>query len=155
MTVRFIPIPAEPARFYRHGGQDAYGLVPERAEASTGEGTPCRHCLRQVPAGAAYLILAYRPFTGLNPYTETGPIFVCADDCVRRGDGFPKEFLSSAQYLVRGYSENERIIYGTGHIIPTEEIERHCAILFDQELVDFIHIRSASNNCFQCRVERI
>lgn len=154
MSLRFMPIPTENARAYRNCTTDAYGLAPERVARSAGSGTPCRHCMTQVPEGKPYLILAHRPFAGLNPYTETGPIFLCADSCDAGGPEFPTHMLSSAQYIIGGYSEAERIIYGTGAVVPTAEIEARCEALFARDDVAFMHIRSASNNCFQCRLER-
>lgn len=68
------------AAHYRAGGLDAYGLPPER-HVVQGGGVPCRHTLRLLPEGAPYLIVAHRPFRDLNPYTETGPIFLAAEEC--------------------------------------------------------------------------
>ena len=59
----------------RAGGGDAYGNPAERT-ISDGEGNPCRHCLGFVPKGEEMLILAHRPFGAVQPYAETGPIFV-------------------------------------------------------------------------------
>lgn len=154
MPIRFMPLPTDMVTALRNRQPDAYGLMPERVAASGGTGTPCRHCLRQVPEGAPYLIAAHRPFAGLNPYTETGPIFLCADECPCGGSGFPEDLLTSPGYIVRGYSADERIVYGTGAVIATPEIEARCLTLFDRPEIAFIHIRSASNNCFLCRAER-
>jgi hypothetical protein len=84
---------------------------------------PCRHCLQQVPKGQGYLILAHRPFETRNPYAETGPIFLCADDCAPAAPGpdLPP-MLASPHYIVRGYSADERIVYGTGQVVPTGRI---------------------------------
>jgi len=79
---RFIAVPTETARRYQSGGLDANGQAPERA-VSNGNGNPCRHCLTFIPEGAPMLILAHRPFPDLQPYAETGPIFLCADTCSR------------------------------------------------------------------------
>lgn len=153
MTIRFLAIDAATTWALRTGN-DAYGRPAETAGLSTGVGTPCRHCLRQVPAGQPYLVMAHRPFTALHPYTETGPIFLCADDCTGAGFDFPAAILTAPHYIVRGYDANERIIYGTGAVIPTNAIMARCEQLFIQDQVAFIHIRSASNNCFLCRVDR-
>lgn len=153
MPLRFTPIPTAVAVALRHG-TDAYGLPPERVAASSGSGTPCRHCLRQVPAGAPYLVLAHRPSAGLNPYTETGPIFLCADPCAAADGGFPAAILTASAYITRGYSADERIVYGTGTVTPTDQIEARCADLLTRADIAFVDIRSASNNCFLCRVRR-
>jgi hypothetical protein len=56
--------------------------------------------------------------------------------------------------IVRGYSADERIVYGTGAVVATDRIEETAATLFARDDVAFVHVRSASNNCFQCRIDR-
>jgi len=154
MPITFTAIPTAIARAYQAGQPDAYGLVPERA-ISDGGGIPCRHCLKQVPAGAPYLILAHRPFPNLQPYAETGPIFLCADPCARGGDSVDlPEILNSPSYILRGYSARDRIIYGTGKVTPRADIAAAAAALLGREDVAYAHVRSASNNCYQLRIDR-
>ncbi|MCC5971820.1 MAG: DUF1203 domain-containing protein [Pararhodobacter sp.] len=150
----FIPLSDVIAAHYRQGGADAYGQPPER-RVSDGSGIPCRHSLRLVPKGVPYLVLAHRPFDGLNPYTETGPIFLSAEagPGAVPGPDLPA-FLTSTHYITRGYSADERIIYGTGAVVATSQIIDACAGLLARAEVAFVHIRSASNNCFHVRVER-
>lgn len=150
----FIPLPAADIAHYRAGGRDAYGLEPER-RISDGGAIPCRATLRMVPAGAPYLIVAHRPFQGLNPYTETGPIFVSADPLppAEPGPELP-EFLRSPQYILRGYSADERIVYGTGAVVETGRLIAASRALLDRPGIAFLHIRSAANNCFHVRVEK-
>lgn len=152
--LRFVPIPTEIARAYQAGGADCYGLLPER-QVSDGGGNPCRHCLRMIPKGAGMLVLAHRPFGALQPYAETGPIFLCADACAA-GDGVEvPEILASPDYILRGYGADERIVYGTGGVVPTGRIAERAAELLADARVEFVHVRSARNNCFQLRVERV
>jgi len=150
----FIPLSDATAAHYRQGGPDAYGQPPEK-RISDGGAIPCRHSLQLVPRGEPYLIVAHRPFEGLNPYTETGPIFLSADDAPGPlpAPELPA-FLTSPQYIVRGYSADERILYGTGAVVATGRIIEACAALLARSEVAFVHIRSASNNCFHVRVER-
>ena len=150
----FLPLTDAEAAHYRAGGRDAYGLLPERRVVQGG-GVPCRHTLTMLPEGTPYLIVAHRPFAGLNPYTETGPIFLAAEDLpgAAPSPDLPP-FLTSPAYIVRGYSADERIIYGTGAVTPTADIPAACARLFQRPEVAFVHVRSASNNCFHVRVER-
>lgn len=82
--IRFSPIPTDTARALQTGGLDAYGMLPER-KLSDGGGNPCRHCLGMIPEGAEMLVLAHRPFPALQPYAETGPIFLCAAPCAAGG----------------------------------------------------------------------
>ncbi|MGL4310662.1 MAG: DUF1203 domain-containing protein [Paracoccaceae bacterium] len=145
---------ADHASAYRKGAPDANGQAPERT-ISDGEGNPCRHCLDFVPKGRPMLILAYRPFQTINPYAELGPIFLCGDDCERHaGRGLPPILKSSPDYLLRGYDSSERIVYGTGGVVPVARVEHRLTELFAMPTVDFVHIRSARNNCFQLRVDK-
>lgn len=150
----FIPLPAAAVAHYRTGGHDAYGLRPE-PRISDGGAIPCRATLRMVPEGAPYLIVAHRPFQGLNPYAETGPIFLSADPLppAEPGPELPK-FLRSPQYILRGYSADERIVYGTGAVVDTPRLIDAARALLNRADLAFLHIRSATNNCFHVRVER-
>lgn len=154
MSIRFLPMPTETAAAYWNGGKDAYGLTPER-QISDGDGVPCRHCLRLVSAGSPYLILAHRPFPGLQPYAETGPIFLHAERCEAHepSEDMPP-MLVSRDYILRGYSAEDRILYGTGAVVANADVPDYAAKLLEREGVAYVHIRSARNNCYQCRVER-
>ncbi|MEC3862342.1 DUF1203 domain-containing protein [Mesobacterium sp. TK19101] len=154
MAIRFDAIPTEQVRALQSGGLDANGQVPER-RISDGVGVPCRHCLKLVPKGEFYLVLAYRPFAMIHPYAEVGPIFLCAKECVSGSvEAKLPDFLVSDSYILRGYDTDERIVYGTGRVTPTVEITSYCKALLRRPEIDFVHIRSASNNCFHVRVER-
>lgn len=138
----------------RVGGPDANGLPAERA-VSDGKGKPCRCCLDQVPNGADMLVLSARPFPKLQPYAEQGPIFLCATDCAPfAGKMMPPIFTASASYLLKAYSPDNRIIYGTGKITPTGQVEEYASTLFARSDVAYIDVRSASNNCFLTRIYR-
>ncbi len=153
MTIRFTPIPTAVARAYQAGGLDANGQPPER-HVSDGDGNPCRHCLKMIPKGAAFLVLAHRPFPAPQPYAELGPIFLCADLCAAGGGAQLPEVLDSPDFIVRGYGVNDRIRYGTGGVIPTDRITDRAAELLADPAVAYVHVRSARNNCFQVRIDR-
>ena len=154
MNIRYEAITTDTARSLQNGDPDAYGNAPERAIAAS-DRVPCRHCLKLVDKGDAYLIVAHRPFGNLQPYSETGPIFLHADFCQRAtsNDVLP-DMLDSATYLVRGYDGDERIVYGTGRIVPAPDIGTYAESLLANSDISFVHVRSAENNCFQCRIER-
>ncbi len=151
MTPHFLPLDADFVARVRAGGPDANGQPAERA-VSDGAGNPCRCCLRQVPEGAKMLILAARPFPELQPYAETGPIFLCAKDCAPwDGPGVPPVLETSPDYLVKGYSADHRIVYGTGRITPAAEVPAYTGELLDRAEVAFVDVRSARNNCWLAR----
>jgi Protein of unknown function (DUF1203) len=153
-AARFLALPTAAVRGAQAGGLDANGQPPER-RVSDGQGNPCRHCLAEIEAGAAMLVLAWRPFPRPQPYAELGPIFLHAEPCARwQGHGVPAMFLGWDSLLIRGYGPDDRIVYGTGQIVPRRELGARIAALLDQPRVAYLHARSASNNCYQCRIER-
>lgn len=151
--MRYVAMPTETARHYQSGGLDANGQVPERS-VSDGGGNPCRHCLGLIPEGAEMLILAHRPFPAPQPYAELGPVFLCAGPCEAGGGEARPEALASTDYIVRGYGMDDRIVYGTGRVVRTEAIPLRAAEVFADPRVAYLHVRSARNNCYQCRIDR-
>lgn len=154
MPIRFAALETSIVRALQDGQPDANGQLPER-HLSNGNGIPCRHCLSQVKASDAYLILAHRPFPVPQPYAEVGPIFLHAQACQRYPGGADvPPMLGSAQYLIRGYDNNDRIVYGSGQIMATARIPEAAADMMLDDRIAYIHVRSASNNCYQCRIDR-
>jgi hypothetical protein len=153
MPIKFTPIPTETVRAYQAGGLDANGQMPER-HISDGDGNPCRHCLAMIPKGAEMLVLAHRPFPTPQPYAELGPIFLCAARCEAGNGTDMPEILSSPNYILRGYGANDRIVYGTGAVVPTALIADEAAARLGDPRIAYLHVRSASNNCFHVRIER-
>ncbi|XUY27793.1 DUF1203 domain-containing protein [Agrobacterium sp. rho-8.1] len=149
----FTAMTADEADAFRLDKLDAYGQKPERSIVS---GTlPCRACLGQIRDGEAALLLAYRPFPSPQPYAETGPIFIHAESC---GAYAAREILppmlDSTDYIVRGYSSDNRIVYGTGAVTLTNKIAERASELLTRDDIAYVHVRSARNNCYQCRIER-
>jgi hypothetical protein len=154
MPLLFIALPTDEVRALRAGAPDAYGRPPE-ITLSPGAGNPCRHCLRFVSEGRPMLILAHRPFPTLHPYAETGPIFLCGDDCARHAGGLPAILDGTPDVLVKGYSADDRIVYGTGRIVPTAGINDYAEAVLQDPDVAYLHVRSARNNCYQFRIDRV
>lgn len=149
-------LPTETVRAWQRGAPDAHGQTPERA-VSDGTGNRCRHCLKVIEKGQPFLIVAHRPFETMTPYSECGPLFVCAEACAPhdgREAGLPATLQSSPDYLIKGYSADERIVYGTGTIVAFQDMSRWAQEIFEDPKVAFIHIRSARNNCYQARIDR-
>ena len=154
-NILFSSMPTDQAEAYWSGAADAYGHPPE-VHVSAGDGVPCRHCLQNVAEGEPYLILAYRPFPQPQPYAETGPIFLHAEPCERypETDRIPPMILSREPRLLKGYSENDRIVYGTGEIVTSADLAAAAAKILARDDISYVHVRSALNNCFSCRVDR-
>lgn len=152
MSFKFVPMDRATAEHLRAGGADCYGNVPEQ-RISDGQGVPCRRCMGFVEQGEPYLIVAWRPFSALHAYAETGPVFLHAQPCAPpdASSGELPAFLSSPDYILRGYDSEERIVYGTGGVIQRAAIQRRIQELLDHPAVKAVHIRSSRNNCYHCR----
>jgi hypothetical protein len=91
----------------------------------------------------------------LQPYAETGPIFLHKRNCSRYSaeEILPPVLTTSPDFIVRGYGENDRIVYGTGAVTPVSNISDYAAMLLARSDVAYVHVRSARNNCYQCRID--
>ena len=153
-TIRFTPMPTEDATHLWNGGHDAYDRPPETM-ISSGAGHPCRHCLQNIQAGEPLLVFAYRPFAELQPYAETGPVFLHQSPCPRyRAEEILPPILASPDYILRGYSDANRIVYGSGAVTPTDRISERADELLRSPGIAYVHVRSSRNNCYQCRIDR-
>ena len=153
--IRFSSMSTDRVRAYWAGTIDAHGQKPE-VHISDGSGVPCRHCQQDVAKGERYLIFAHSPFPRPQPYAEVGPIFLHADACERypETDQIPAMFLERESYLLKGYDRDDRIIYGTGRIVKSADVAEAASGILDRDEVNYVHVRSALNNCFSCRIDR-
>lgn len=151
----FHALDTDTVRALQRGGNDAYGNKPETL-ISDGGGIPCRHCLERVKEGDAYLVLAYRPFDAHQPYAETGPIFLHADECERAADSgsLAPMFHLGGNYILRGYRANGWINYEVADVVEAGEIVETARAMLDREDVAWLHMRSSRFNCYQARIER-
>ena len=154
-TIRFLPLATETVRAIQRGGPDAYGFRAELA-VSDGDRMPCRHCLKNIEAGEDYLILAHRPFPANQPFAETGPIFLHARECeaAPASEDLPDILHHSPRYILRGYGGNDRIHYGSGKVVEQDDVTAYAEELFANPAIAYVHVRSATNNCYQARIER-
>ena len=137
----------------RRGGIDANGQ-PALTRIAEGLANPCRHCLDLIAEGDEKLVLAYRPFADLQPYAETGPIFLHKRACDRyQASTLPAWFDFMDPALIRGYGSDDWIRYDTGDVVPGPRLAAACQQILADDTVAYVHIRSKFN-CFQCRVDR-
>lgn len=138
----------------RHGGEDANGQRAVSMKAA-GPANPCRHCLQLIAEGDDKLVLAYRPFSGLHPYAEVGPIFLHQRECRRYdSDRLPAWFSYLQPALIRGYGQDDWIRYETGKVVAGNDLGAESEKILSHPDVAYVHIRS-KYNCFQCRVDRV
>jgi hypothetical protein len=152
---RYLALDTTAVEAVQAGGLDSNGQAPER-HVSDGGGNPCRHCLTYIQGGQAMLIIGHRPFPVAQPYAESGPLFIHAHACTRHAEnsGFPEALKNSADFILRGYGHDDRIVYGTGAVVATSDIPARATELFTRDDIAFLHLRSTPNNCYQLRIER-
>jgi hypothetical protein len=117
---------------------------------------PCRHCLGTIGAGEEYLILGYRPFPAPQPYAEVGPVFIHAEACPAYDplQGLPPREQQGSGRILRGYCSDDRIVYGTGVVVQNNDIAAQAEAILARRDVAYVHMRSATNNCFTLRIDR-
>lgn len=156
MSVRFVAMDTKTARQFWDGSTDAYGNAPiERV--CDGGAIPCRHCLKPVAAGEAYLTLAYSPFGERQPYAETGPVFLHAEPCERAADASEPAAMfhyNNNEYILRGYDGKDCIHYEVADVVPASELAAAAEAMLARQDVAYLHMRSSRFNCYQCRIER-
>jgi len=146
-------IRSEEADRFRRGEPDA-NSQPALTRVAEGVANPCRHCLGLIREGEEKLVLAYRPFDAVHPYSETGPIFLHKKPCERYlGDALPTWFDFLDPAIIRGYGQDDWIRYDTGNVVAGAALTRACREILADGTVAYVHIRS-KYNCFQCRVDR-
>ncbi len=155
MTIKFIALDTSTVRDLQNGGKDAHGIAPVHL-VSDGNGIPCRHCLQPVAGGDTYLALAYSPFESRQPYAETGPIFLHADECERAADSERPAmmFKLGGDYILRGYNDKDWINYDAAEVVPASRLTEVAEALLARDGVAYLHMRSSRYNCYQCRIER-
>jgi hypothetical protein len=153
MTLRVRGIPTDQVERIRRGEPDANGQ-PALLRVAEGLANPCRHCIGLIAEGDAKLVLAYRPFDRLQPYAETGPIFLHQQPCERYdSESLPTWFDFLDPAIVRGYGEDDWIRYETGTVIAGRELTAACLEILRDPTIAYVHVRSKYNR-FQCRVDR-
>lgn len=156
MKLKFMPMATDKYTAYLNSGLDAHGNKPSLA-TSEGDGMPCRHCLEDIMQGEEYIALAYSPFDAKHVYAEVGPIFLHAQACkAYSADAIPPSFLTREYYMIRGYSQHTKgIIEGTGKRIKSIDIMVEAEKILVIDDCEYVHLRSGTNTCFACRIERV
>ena len=154
MELRVQGIATAEVERIRCGGADANGQ-PALAHIAEGVANPCRHCLDLIAEGDTKLVLSYRPFDELQPYAESGPIFLHESACERYDSAaLPAWFDFLDPAIVRGYDGHNWIRYDTGNVIRGKDLTAACENILSDSSIAYVHVRSKFN-CFQCRVDRV
>jgi len=148
---RIIPVYSEIAdaarRAVKAGAVDHALITVDSPESS-----PCRHCLRWAQPGERVILFPYTAIPSGHPYSETGPIFVHANDCQRYSstNEYPADFRDGR--VLRAYDSNHNII--DAQVANGSEPEVVIESLFQNADTAFVDVRSVTRGCFTFRVQR-
>ena len=150
-SFRIIPLPTEIADVARravNAGAPDHALIT----VDSPESSPCRHCLRWAQPGERVVLFPYATIPSGNPYSESGPIFVHANDCQRYSamDEYPDDFRSGRVF--RAYDSNYNII--DAQVVDGSEPEIVIESLFQNPETAFVDVRSVTRGCFTFRIQR-
>jgi hypothetical protein len=150
-TFRILPLPTEIAEAARHAveaGASDHAIVSADSPGSS----PCRHCLRWAQPGERVILFPYAAIPSGHPYSETGPIFVHADECQRYSatNEYPVDFRNGRVF--RAYDAKYKII--DAQIMNRSEPETVIESLFQNPDTAFVDVRSVTHGCFTFRVQR-
>jgi len=146
-----VPLPtavADAARRAVNAGAPDHVLIT----VDSPESSPCRHCLRWAQPGERVILFPYAAIPSGRPYSETGPIFVHADNCQRYNatNEYPADFRDGR--VVRAYDSNYNIV--DAQVVDGSEPEVVIESLFEKPDIAFVDVRSSTRGCFTFRVQR-
>ena len=55
--------------------------------------------------------------------------------------------------MIRGYGADHGIVEGSGQVIPPRSLRATATFLLGQHEIAYLHLRSAYNNCYMCRID--
>jgi Protein of unknown function (DUF1203) len=150
-SFQIIPLPTEIADAARRA-VDAGALDHTIVKANSPGSSPCRHCLRWAQPGERVILFPYAAIPSGHPYSETGPIFVHADQCQRYSatNEYPADFRNGR--VLRAYNSNYNII--DAQVVNGREPEAVIESLFQNPDTAFVDARSVTHGCFTFRVQR-
>jgi len=146
-----IPLPteiADAARRAVNAGAPDHELIT----VDSPESSPCRHCLRWAQPSERVVLFPYAAIPSGHPYSETGPIFVHANQCERYSatNEYPADFRNGRVF--RAYNSNYNII--DAQVVDSSEPEVVLESMFQDSETVFVDVRSVTHGCFTFRVQR-
>jgi hypothetical protein len=149
-TKHLIVSAIDPARLatVRDRGVDGDGNAVVAFPAEGWE--PLRCCLDIAQLGHPIALIAYSPLTTRSPWTETGPVFICAQEC----GGYPTvhelpERQRTGPKILRTYRPDGTLNYDHITSVPDGvDIGDQLTALLDQPDVAIVHVRAVLAQCF-------
>src|SRR5437763_12843941 len=133
---------ADAARYAVNSGAADHALITVDSPGSS----PCRHCLRWAQPGERVILFPYTAIPSGHPYSETGPIFVHANECQRYSatNEYPADFRNGRVF--RAYDSNYNII--DLQVMNVIELEVMLVSLVHKPENDIVDVLSVSYHCF-------
>ena len=150
---RVLPIPENIANQARKTLQSPQYGHPAHVEVAKGYG-PCRQCLHTFNKGQENrMLFTCNPFEGLDPYPSPCPIFIHEETCApyEAVNEFPSD-LRKLKLVLEAYGRGRWLI--THERIRDGNVDQTIARMFDQPVVEYIHVRSEEAGCFIAHIER-
>src|SRR6266705_1453300 len=150
-SFHIIPLSTEIANAARRA-VNAGALDHTIVSANSPGSCPCRRCLRWAQPGERVILFPYAAIPSGHPYSETGPIFVHANECQRYSatNEYPADFRNGRVF--RAYDSNYNII--DAQVMNGSEPEVVIESLFQNPDTAFVDVRSVTHGCFTFRIQR-
>jgi hypothetical protein len=150
-SFRIVPLPteiAEAARNKARAGAADHAVVT----ADAPNAFPCRHCLQWAEPGERMVLFPFASVPPGRPYSESGPIFVHAENCARYSalEDYPADFREHR--VIRAYNAGDNMIDAV--VVADEQPENVIAKLFENPETAFLQTRSVTRGCYTFRIER-
>jgi len=150
-TFRIVPLPsevAERARRAAEAGAADHAVVL----ADSPSGYPCRHCLHFAKPGERLILFPYAAIPAGHPYSESGPIFVHAEQCerYRATHEYPEDFRRGRAF--RAYNTGYDMI--DAEVANVNEPEAIVEKLLQNPETAFVDARSVTRGCYTFRIQR-
>ncbi len=120
--------------------------------ADSPSGYPCRHCLHFAKPGERLILFPYAAIPAGHPYSESGPIFVHAEQCerYRATHEYPEDFRRGRAF--RAYNTGYDMI--DAEVANVNEPEAIVEKLLQNPETAFVDARSVTRGCYTFRIQR-
>lgn len=124
-------------------------------EVTAPVGFPCRVTLGWATPGEKVLLFKHNPFDAASPYAELGPVFArpSGSASVLAPNETPTYIADVPLIVVRGYDDTTSIVHAD--VAPGRDCKAAIRRAFENEAVEYVHVRAAAYGCFQFRVDRV
>ncbi|MFC7738948.1 DUF1203 domain-containing protein [Roseomonas sp. GCM10028921] len=152
-----IPIPTETAERFRRTGRDDNGNEVRRIVATSGNGFPCRHCLRPAEPGETVLLGSYNLRRPRGIYWTPSPIFLHGAACPRAEglNELASIVRSNSLVSVRAYDAADQCLYDLGQVCAGEDVDGPLERALGDARTAFVNIHTARPGCLLSMVARV